>query len=336
DDYDDWLHTLIAHEFTHTVHLDMAKGFVNKALRLLFGRFWLPNAPQQQWAHEGLAMLYETLDTTRGRGRSSLMQMFLRTVSLEDRFVGIDRATYWNDQYPYGNTAYWYGIGFYQYLMSKYGEAKVIEFVHATASSPVPGFMNFKTDSVFGKSLHRLWQEWKFEEKEKWTIFKNENESHFKSKVPDSKQAWILNGQPTWDAEKRILYAPVRHDRENSIQAFQFDSNANLTSKKVKAGTAAKLHFYDGKLIYSESKSESEFRNYSDVIVYDIKLEKEFRITKGLRVRDPIVYRDRLIGIRTDAFESSIVSLPWKKVIEAIQSEQPIANKSELEVLYKA
>ena len=336
DHYDDWLSTLLIHEFTHTVHLDMAKGPINKFLRILFGRFWLPNAPQQQWAHEGLAIFYETEETTQGRGRSSQIQMFLRTVSLEDQFIGIDRATYWNDRYPLGNSAYWYGIGFYQYLAQKYGEEKIIEFIHSTAASPIPGFMNFKTDSVFGKSLHRLWQEWRFEEKEKWTIFKNENPSTFKSKPALAKDNWTLVGQSAWDQDKRTLYAPVRRDRESSIQSFRFQDNGELKAEKIKSGAPLKVSLHKNLLFYAEPRSRGMQASGFDVFAYDLDKKKEFRITKEWRLRDPIIYRDQLIGVRTDRYESSLVSIPFSLVEEAIKTEQPLTDFSKAQPIYKA
>ncbi len=143
DSYDDWLKLLFTHEYTHIVHLDQARGF-NKVLRAIFGRIILPNGAQQQWAIEGLAELQETVETTKGRGRSPFVEMFLRTVALEDEFIPIEKATYWNPDYPSGNAAYFYGIGFHQFLVNRYGEDKINQLPTVTSSSVIPAFFNFK------------------------------------------------------------------------------------------------------------------------------------------------------------------------------------------------
>ncbi len=337
DDYDDWFATLFAHEFTHTIHLDMARG-INKPLRWIFGRFWLPNAPQQQWAHEGIAIFYETKQTTRGRGRSSMISAFLRTVSLQNEFAGIDRATYWNDTYPYGNAAYWYGIGFFEYLDRTYGEQKVIDWTHSTASNPIPGFMNFKTDAVFGKSFHRLWEEWKSEQQSKWKTFAESYPTSFRTlPLQVDGQDFNLSGLGSWDESTKTLYAPVKADRDYQIMAFQFDELGKITSsKKIKSGTAGRVHSGKGYLLYASPQSKDSYSSYHDLFLYDLAKEKEIRLTRHLRLRDGVIGADALYAVRTDQFESSLVRIPWAKIEGVISTEEPLSAKSDLEVLYNA
>ena len=42
DDYDDWLYGLVAHEYTHILHLDTMEGLPNIYNRI-FGKTWAPN-----------------------------------------------------------------------------------------------------------------------------------------------------------------------------------------------------------------------------------------------------------------------------------------------------
>jgi len=80
EDFDDWLTTLIVHEYTHVIHLDKSAGSP-ETLRNYFGRllFLFPNLFQPTWIIEGLATHKET-DETRGvgRGQSAMFASMMR------------------------------------------------------------------------------------------------------------------------------------------------------------------------------------------------------------------------------------------------------------------
>ncbi|MDB5036893.1 MAG: repeat-containing protein, partial [Bacteriovoracaceae bacterium] len=335
DDYDDWLKMLFTHEFTHSVHLDMAGG-INSILRSIFGRIIVPNAAQQQWGLEGLAELEETLETTRGRGRSPFVEMFLRTISLENKFLPIERATYWHDLYPYGNAAYFYGIGFYQYLIRQYGEDKIYEFTRLTSRSIVPAFFNFKTNKIFGKSFSRLWSEWAEEERAKWNAFRYEHPSSSPSKslLPFEQR---VEGQPTFDDLGTTLYVPiVDQDLKSQVRAFHLDDPTKISSEKVVDGILPpRLFFHKNFLFYSRLSFFDPFRTYSDVFALDLKTKKSHRLTKGLRLHDPLVVGNQIIAVRDDALKASIVRFPLPEDLTKSDGT-PLEDPKQLEVLYHA
>ena len=73
EDFDNWLHLLITHEYTHLLHLDkVARSPL--VLRKIFGRFLLtfPNLFEPNWLVEGLATYKETNHQRKvGRGQST-------------------------------------------------------------------------------------------------------------------------------------------------------------------------------------------------------------------------------------------------------------------------
>ncbi|NOR43692.1 MAG: hypothetical protein GQ572_10180, partial [Gammaproteobacteria bacterium] len=80
EDFDDWLTTLIFHEYTHIVHLDKSDGSP-EFLRNIFGRFFLlfPNLFQPSWVIEGLATHKETYpERGVGRGQSTMFASMMR------------------------------------------------------------------------------------------------------------------------------------------------------------------------------------------------------------------------------------------------------------------
>ncbi len=324
DYYDDWLKLLFTHEFTHTVHIDMVGG-LNTILRNIFGRIIVPNGAQQQWAIEGLAELEETDETTKGRGRSPFVEMFIRTVSLENKFLGIDRATYWQDSYPFGNAAYFYGIKFYQYLVKRYGREKITELTKSTSDSIIPAFFNFKTKKVFGKSFSRLWQEWRNEESKKWTEFASVHQQNPQGQ-PLEEPGYRLEGIPVWADGGKTLYAGViSPESQSQLRKYTWDAQQKVKSEKLNAGPVPSRFSLEGKyLFYSKNGFVSRFKSTSDLFAFDLKEKKSIRLTRGLRVRDPIVVDGGFIATRNNHLKASIIKI-----------KRPAFEKDDFEALEK-
>jgi hypothetical protein len=336
DYYDDWLKTLITHEFTHTVHLDMARG-INKIPRATLGRVWIPNGLEQQWAIEGLAMFEETHETTKGRGRSPYIKMFLRAASKENKFMNIDRATYWNDQYPYGSAAYWYGIGFHEYLAQKFGAQKIFDFANANSKSLLPGMFNFKTDKIFGKSFSRLWAEWREEEKKNWEDLRKQTSSQFEAKdtsLPLVEKTQLLAAPVFNDQGNELYYLTIERNKPSlylSKWKTENSSEKPETTRLADGFFANRLSYSEGNLYYSKLSEAptqvSLYAVYYDLWSFNLATKKEQQLTAGLRLRDAIVSHGSVIGVRVNHFKSELVRFPLPK------DEN---EKVQMEVLYRA
>jgi len=108
DDYDDWLRMLIVHEMTHTVHIDMVRGFP-KFLRYIFGRVITFNHFNPVFAIEGFAVFNETRLTSGGRARSAYGEMLLRGEWMGGNLPTIDRLSNWTQEWPSGARPYIFG-----------------------------------------------------------------------------------------------------------------------------------------------------------------------------------------------------------------------------------
>ena len=83
--YDDWLRILLIHELAHICDIDQTWG-VTRFLRTIFGKYIQMNGFTPQFLSEGVAVYAETLLTPTGRGRSSYVDMILRTAAREQKF----------------------------------------------------------------------------------------------------------------------------------------------------------------------------------------------------------------------------------------------------------
>ncbi len=161
EDYDDWLTLVFTHEYTHTLHLDKARG-APKGLRKVFGRMPLlfPNLFQPNWITEGLATHIET-DRAHGvgRGQSSLFRAMMR-LEWQDGIKPLAQVNAGTTEWPRGATAYLYGVYFYNFLAARYGEERIAQWSDEYSYNLLPFFINTNSRAVFGKDLTALWREY--------------------------------------------------------------------------------------------------------------------------------------------------------------------------------
>ncbi len=158
EDYSDWLRTLIVHEYVHVLHLDRNEGAA-AAMQNLFGRMFLlfPNLYQPLWMIEGLATYMET-DEVSGRGQSTLYQMMMR----EEVVNGIKPVSQVNlplHSWPMGSTPYLYGVYFFQFLQSEYGDQAAQSLLTNYSDNLIPFMINTNTQAVLGVDVEELWRE---------------------------------------------------------------------------------------------------------------------------------------------------------------------------------
>ncbi len=161
EDFDDWLSTLIFHEYTHIIHLDKSSG-IPEYLRNIFGRFLFlfPNLFQPTWVIEGLATHKETyLERGIGRGQSTMFASMMR----EEVAKGLQPVSHVNlpvSTWPAGTTRYLYGVYFIAFIVDKYGEEKLQQWVEEYSNNLIPYFFNTNAKQTLGNNLTPLWEEY--------------------------------------------------------------------------------------------------------------------------------------------------------------------------------
>jgi hypothetical protein len=109
-DHDDWLYGLVAHEYTHILHLDTDRRAAQAVQRDLVGKTWAPNQVMPRWVIEGLATYEESKRSSGGRTRNTSSTCpagagpARRGAQRLDQISGSPRA------FPRGNAAYLYGV----------------------------------------------------------------------------------------------------------------------------------------------------------------------------------------------------------------------------------
>ncbi len=162
NDYNDWLDTLITHEYIHILHLDKRAG-LPAGLQKAFGRMLLlfPNMLQPPWFIEGLATYHETdNDSHIGRGQNTQFRMLMRMES-EYGIKPVRQVNQPLESWPMNTVRYLYGVYFYQFVAERYGKEKVQELVEQYSNNLIPFMINSNTRRVLDADLKRLWVEFK-------------------------------------------------------------------------------------------------------------------------------------------------------------------------------
>lgn len=161
ESYDEWLHMLIRHEYTHILHMEMVRG-LPKALQQLLGRhpILFPHAFISSLFLEGVAVQKES-NFAKGYGRltGSQYRMRMRMEVASGNVATLSEAIAPLRKPPRGKN-YLYGAYFVQYLMDRFGEDAFKRYL-TLYSGQFFLFQNSVARTVFGRSFDQLWEEFR-------------------------------------------------------------------------------------------------------------------------------------------------------------------------------
>ena len=350
-DYDNWLRTLIFHEYTHILHIDQYGGIM-KLPRYLLGKIISPNGTVPGWMREGIATYDETVMTTAGRGRASYPEMVVRTDILNNKFQKIDEADGLAWKWPTYYSMYVYGVKFMHYLADKYGEEKLMEFHRKMGRSPFLYMINHEAKKVFepaqfesrrvhnrysrakkegapeAKTFYDIWNDWRSELLEKYAGEKARLEAEGLTEFEVvAKGGTILSSPAVSPDGKYLAYARARVQGPAELHLLNLETGDNKIIKKKQLATHISFSPDSKKVVYSAIGAHKTYYAFSDLYLYDIEAKKIEQLTKGKRAGDPAFSPDgkKIIFIKQDAG----ASLPYIYDIETKEISNIGLNSAE-------
>jgi hypothetical protein len=158
-DVDDWYLELLTHEYTHILHTDHITGIPALVNRIL-GKTFAPNQVQPHWLLEGLAVYEESTETSGGRLRSSMWNMWMRADVLEDSIATLDQFCNVPRRWPQGNIWYLYGSFFLQWIAETYGEQAIRAMIDDYSAQVIPYAINRSIRRATGRTYEQLYAAW--------------------------------------------------------------------------------------------------------------------------------------------------------------------------------
>lgn len=311
---DDWLHSLIRHEYVHILHLEMARG-TPETLRHVFGRvpLFFPHAITPSFMLEGLATYLETnQELGYGRLQGSYYAMQMRTEVAEQRLKSLGDVSAPLRHLPFG-MQYLYGSYFVQYLTQTYGEEAVKLYLHTYSAQILPAIMQNNTlEKVIGKRFDDVWLEYHYWLNQKFSgeinalnssllqgeplSFQSEKGSYnaldqgiFKDVVSSNGSEFYFIHNNAEDTPELRTYSLLKSFKAALSKDIQQD--LNIETKNIETKSVTSLDVNDKKdIVISRKISWSDGRTWADL----------FLLTDGIfgQQWEAITYKSRLRNVR--------------------------------------
>ena len=293
-DHDDWLYGLVAHEYTHILHLDSVGGLASLYNRI-YGKTWAPNQVMPRWIIEGIATYEESKRSASGRTRATQFDMYLRVPVLAKQALRLDEVSGAPLKFPRGNAAYLYGSSFLKYVFDRFGDDTLRRMSWASGSSTVPFGLNRQLHAAIGESFDGLDDDWRRHLRDRATLQLEGIERH----RPRAGRRLTVVGEfarnPRYTADGRELYwtesdglsreqvraIPTGGDRRTSRQVASFDRMGTFDIDG------------DGGLVIEQTHFHRHAYAFQDLVHWDAATGRETRLTVAARARDPALSFDK-------------------------------------------
>jgi hypothetical protein len=158
---DDWLESVILHEYVHVLHLYPATGLW-KVGRRIFGSWVLPNGLMPSHLHEGLATFLETQLGEGGRGQGADFHMYRRIAVKEGKwgneFAPLDLLEGSVLDWPHGHSPYFFGYWAWKEVWDRKKQTGILNVVK-DQSGNWPYWISRPFNKELGISYPQLWSQ---------------------------------------------------------------------------------------------------------------------------------------------------------------------------------
>jgi Tol biopolymer transport system component len=293
DDYDDWLYGLVAHEYTHILHLDTMSGLPN-LYNAIFGKTWAPNQIMPRWVIEGIATYEESKRSAGGRNRGTRFDEQIRIAWKGGYDLRLDQVSGAPRQYPRGNAPYIYGSHFLQYIFDRFGDDTLRKMSHTAGAYAPPFAVNRQIAKIVGKPFTELYDEWKHYLRDKYSQQEMAAERRGMVAGRPLTTSGEANLIPQYTADGRELYW-LQYDGYTHPKVRAMPVGGDVTSARdvVQIDAMGPYDLLpDGSLVYEQGRQWRAVYGYEDLFRWDARTGETVRLTHGRRARDPAVSPD--------------------------------------------
>lgn len=292
NDYDDWVWSLVAHEYTHMAHLDDVRG-IPRLVNHVFGELDVPNGAQPRWFIEGLAVFEESSLSSGGRERSALYEMYLRAQYLQTRLFRLDELSNEPTAFPRGATPYLYGSRLVEFAAQSHGQEALARYSHDYGGRLVPFALNISSRASMGESFQDLYQRWRLAEEAKLQSELDEIRSR---EVTGFTRVTRLGNDTSFARflpdRSRVVYLERSADRPPELRSVRPDGTDDRGIAELPQADELALTPDGRSAILAREEVYHQFRIYDDLWRIDLATGKATRLTRGLRARAPDVSPD--------------------------------------------
>ena len=302
-----WLRDVVTHEFTHMISIqkmiktnllfpygflqvfgyekerrkDVVRGFPNVLVSYPLSSINLP-----VWFAEGTAQ--HQAPGARYDYRDPNREMIIRDRILHEQLLTYNSMTVFGKSSHGNESAYNLGFSFVNYLARRFGE-QVLEKIAENSSKWKHWTFEGALKEATGISAQQLYKDWK---DSLTTTYLQRTEIIRKNEVKGRPVETVgsANLYPVFSPDGRwIAYVSnAGEDYFSYNRLILYDRNTGR-KKTLSHNISSSLSWSpDGRyLIYARQKRNSHGSAFNDLFIYDLQKEKEIRLTKNLRGRNP-------------------------------------------------
>jgi Tol biopolymer transport system component len=292
-DHEDWLYGLVAHEYTHILHLD-TMGALPRLFNGVFGKTWAPNQIMPRWVIEGIATYEESKRSAGGRTRASNFEQLLRAAVLGGTELPLDQASGLPRAFPRGNVAYLYGSSFLRYVFDRFGDDALRRMSHTAGDYAPPFAINRQIAKVVGKPFTELYEDWRAQLRDRFGL----------QAMAVARRGEREGRALTHSAENNLLPRYSADGKELIWQQYDGYTLPRVRAMPVGADVAAARDVVqidgmgpfdvlpDGSLVFEQGRVFRRDYAFEDLFRWDVTTHAVVRLTTGRRARDPAVSPD--------------------------------------------
>ncbi len=280
-DYDDWLTQIVIHEHTHILHLDQIGG-IPAIINVLLGKTYAPNKAQPLWFTEGLAVYQESVQTSGGRTRSTMFDMYLRMDVVEDRLLRIDQISNHANRWPHGTIPYLYGSHFVEYIARKYGDRTLTQFGLDYGRQTLPFGLNRIALRATGRTFVELYDDFLAQIGQKYRAQRAAIVKKGVIKGRPLTQHGDVSRAPRYLFDGRLVYFASDGRSHGQIRTIDGEEIVRCNGKATPAP-----HPNGRELFFDMTAPYRDIYYFNDLFRYDLVTEETTRLTWGMRAREP-------------------------------------------------
>jgi Tol biopolymer transport system component len=311
DDHDDWLYGLIAHEYTHVLHLDTMEG-LPRIYNKIFGKTWSPNQIMPRWLIEGIAVYEESKRSAGGRARGTRFDQVIRIARDGHNDLRLDEVSGAPRRYPHGNAVYIYGSHFLRYVFDRFGDDTLRKMTHVSGSYAPPFALNRQIAKVVGRPFTELYDDWKGYVRDRYSMQEAASERRGLAAGRPLTRTAEGNEWPHYSADGKELYWQ-QYDGYSlpRVRAMPVGGDQSSARDVVQLEAMGPFDLLDdGSLVYEQGRTYRREYAYEDLFRWDGATGQIVRLSTGKRARDPAVSPDgRRVAYSMNQRSESVIAV---------------------------
>jgi len=279
-----WLETVIPHEFTHIVHLDIMSGLPSRLVKIFGPGFPGPSEFVPSWFIEGLAQ--DTSEVGGGEYWDSQRDMILRSAILEDKLLTYNRMGVYGKNGLGNEMVYNQGYSLTKYMKKKHGEEGIASILEGKGHN----YLSLKRNMYYQvKDTPRwLYKEWKEDLEKK---YKEETKDITSDKNVKDLVSWGWSDRhPTFSPTKNeVVFVSNKGQDYEKLRLYLLDLDSKKHRRLARKVNPDPSFSYDGeKLVYSKKRLNWRGSRLGDIYIIDwTKIKTKRRLTRGMRAKEP-------------------------------------------------